>query len=75
MRFVLQVNGLNDIHDELYFKELFSYNNLRNVWIARDSYTHTHMGYGFVEFMTQSDMDTAVRVIHANIPEARVYTM
>lgn len=65
-RNVITVWGVNDNHDEVYFKELIP--NCKEVWIARDSLTNSHKNYCFVEFVSISDMNDGIRKIEDAIP-------
>ncbi len=57
-RYIIRILNLNETHDENYFRKLYPY--LMHVWIARDSYTHEHKGYGFIEFHNEEDMNISI---------------
>jgi RNA recognition motif-containing protein len=71
-RYVCQMNNLKEDHIERYFEDLLK-DNLMHVWIARDSHTHQHMGYGFLEFPSQEHMQHAIKVCSVKLPHIRIH--
>lgn len=73
-RYVVQVNGIEDHHDEKFFEQLLQ-NALMHVWIARDSYNHKPMGYCFIEFKSEADMTSGKVIIRNNIKPTHICTI
>lgn len=71
-RYVLQVNGLRDVHDENFFFTVMEEHDIMHVWIARDSHTHEYKGYGFLEFPDAPRMERGMSAVKQHIPYARV---